>query len=140
MHGLRIENPVLRIGRTAVLLVAFCIGSGAQSSKMIKVDDSFNGREVALQTGDALEVAIAENATTGFRWFVKTKLDFLPEFQESEPPPSSPPGPPGKGGVHRFYFRAAHAGTGELELEYRRSWEKQKAPARLYKLRVRVSG
>ena len=131
---------MLRISRAAVLLVVFCIGSCAQASKMIKVDDSFNGREVALQTGEALEVAIAENATTGFRWYIKTKLDFLPEFQDSEPPPSSPTGPPGKGGVHRFYFRATHAGTGELELEYRRSWEKQKAPARLYKLRVRVSG
>jgi inhibitor of cysteine peptidase len=123
-----------------ILLGALCIGAGAQSSKMIKVDDSFNGREIPLQIGEALEVAIAENATTGFQWFVKTKPDFLMEFQDTEPAQSAPSGPPGKGRIHRFYFRATTAGTGELDLEYRRSWEKQKAPARTYKLRIRTSG
>ena len=107
---------------------------------MIKVDDSFNGRQVRLQAGEVLEVALAENATTGFRWWVKAKPDFLAESQETEPPQPAPPGPPGRGGVHRFYFRAERKGTGELELEYRRSWETEKPAARSYKLRVRVTG
>ena len=107
---------------------------------MTKVNDSFNGREVALEMGDVLEVSLSENASTGYQWSVKTKPDSLLEFEDAEAGPQAPAGPPGKAGVRRFYFKAVGAGSGELELEYRRSWEKQKAAARIYKLRVRIRG
>jgi len=127
---------VQKLNRAVILAGMLCIAADAQSSKMIRVDDNFNGREVTLQTGEALEIALAENATTGFQWLLKTKPDFVEEFQDTEPSPS--PGPPGRGGIHRFYFRAVQPGTGELDLAYRRSWEKEKPPARSFRLRIRV--
>jgi predicted secreted protein len=47
-------------------------------------------------------------------------------------------GPPGKPGVRHFHFEAFEPGTVELELEYRRSWEAGKPPARRFSLHVRV--
>ena len=134
------QSHGLRVGGVVALVSALCLGASAPAPKMIKVDDSFNGREVALETGDVLEVSLSENASTGFQWSVKVKPDALLEFENAEAGPQAPAGPPGKAGVHHFSFKAVGAGSGELELEYRRSWEKQKAPARIYKLRVRVRG
>ncbi len=103
--------------------------------QMISVDESSNGREVVLQTGQALKIALNENASTGFRWMVQTKPDILKESADTAVVPK---GPPGQGGVRTFSFEAISPGSGEIDLEYRRSWEKTAQPARTFKLLVRV--
>jgi inhibitor of cysteine peptidase len=104
--------------------------------KMMHVDQSYNGREVTLAVGQVLELALSENRTTGFRWDLKTKAEPACELVESTFNP--PVGHRGNGGIHRWQFRAVQSGGGEIELEYRRPWEKDAAPARVYKLGVRV--
>jgi inhibitor of cysteine peptidase len=105
---------------------------------MIAVDDSSNGREVVLHTGQALTISLNENASTGFRWMVHVKPEILRESEEAGEGTEAPKGPPGRGGVRHFYFEALRPGSGEIELEYRRSWEREARPARTFKLRVRV--
>ena len=105
------------------------------TSQMISTDESSNGRQVVLQTGQSLKVTLNENASTGFRWIVQAKPDVL---RESADEPEAPKGPPGQGGVRTFVFEAVATGSGELRLEYRRSWENTVPPARTLKLLVRV--
>ena len=102
---------------------------------MIAVDESWNGREVVLQRGETLKVSLKENASTGFQWTIRALPDVLRESEESV---EAPKGPPGRGGVRHLYFEAARPGVGELELEYRRSWEHAPRPARVFRLRARV--
>jgi inhibitor of cysteine peptidase len=109
-----------------------------EPSKIMHVGQGDNGQEVTLVVGQVLELALSENRTTGFRWDLKTKAEPACELVESTFNP--PGGPPGNGGIHRWQFRAVHPGNGEIELEYRRPWEKDAAPAKVYKLSVRVRG
>ncbi len=103
---------------------------------MIAVDDSSNGHEVVLHAGEVLKISLSQNASTGYTWAIHVKPDIL---RESEGASADPPkGPPGSPGVRNFYFEAVGQGSGELELEYRRSWEQAAQPARTFKLRVRV--
>jgi inhibitor of cysteine peptidase len=103
---------------------------------MITVDESSDGREVVLQTGQTLTVSLNENASTGFRWILQAKPDIL---RASADDPEGPKGPPGKSGVRTFSFEAVQPGSGELDLEYRRGWEKTAQPARTFKLLVRIN-
>jgi inhibitor of cysteine peptidase len=105
------------------------------AGQMYSVDESSNGREVVLQLGQPLQVNLNENASTGFRWTVHRKPEILRESGEIV---DGPKGPPGKSGARTFSFEALRPGSGELELEYRRSWEKTAKPARTFKLLVRV--
>jgi inhibitor of cysteine peptidase len=103
---------------------------------MIQVDESFRGREVSLAVGEDLVITLAENRTTGFQWDLTTKPEpsltlIMDEFQGTA-------GPPGKGGSHRWHLRAVRQGTGVIELKFRRPWEKDTQPARIFKLSVRV--
>jgi len=104
--------------------------------KIMHVGQSENGQEVTLALGQVLELALSENPTTGFRWDLKSKAGPACELAEDSFAP--PGGPPGNGGIHRWRFRAVHPGNGEIELEYRRPWRKDAAPAKVYKLSVRV--
>jgi inhibitor of cysteine peptidase len=112
----------------------------AQQRKMIQVDDTFHGREVALQVGQTLKVSLSENASTGHQWSIPPELKskLTPVLREREETVEAPDGPPGKPGVRHLYFEAVAAGTANLEIHYRRSWERNSSPARKFKLRVVV--
>jgi inhibitor of cysteine peptidase len=112
----------------------------AQQRKMIRVDDTFNGREVTLQVGQALKVSLSENASTGHQWSIPPELKskLTPVLREREETVEAPDRPPGRPGVRHLYFEAVAAGTADLEIHYRRSWENNKPPARKFKLRVLV--
>jgi inhibitor of cysteine peptidase len=109
---------------------------------MIKADESFNGREVVIQPGETLEVSLAENASTGYRWVIsedsKNKFGKTIHEREQSVEAPAPPAPPGKPGIRHLYFEAAEPGAVELEIHYRRPWETGKPPARTFRLRILV--
>jgi inhibitor of cysteine peptidase len=125
-------------------VVAMCglviFGVHAQPRKMIQVDDTFHGREVALQVGQTLKVSLSENASTGHQWSIPAELKskLTPVLREREETVEAPDGPPGRPGVRNLYFEAVAAGTADLEIHYRRPWERNAPPARKFKLRVLV--
>lgn len=105
-------------------------------SKMVEIDKSYDGREVTLHVGDAAELTLGENPTTGYRWAFTTK----PEPACKLVGDSFDPGgnAPGAGGTHRWKFEAVSSGTGAVEMQYRRSWEKDAAAGQTFKLSIRV--
>ena len=107
---------------------------------MISIDDSFNERAVAVRAGETIEVTLAENASTGYRWIVSSDRgsrldDALREVGQTAQAEGTRPGMPG---VRCFRFEALAAGYAELQLEYRRTWEMAAEPARTFRLRVEV--
>jgi inhibitor of cysteine peptidase len=107
---------------------------------MIQVDDTFHGREVALQVGQTLKVSLSENASTGHQWSIPAELKskLISVLREREETVEAPDGPPGRPGVRHLYFEAVAAGTADLEIHYRRPWESNAPPARKFKLHVLV--
>jgi predicted secreted protein len=141
--GAPAENAALKSvmydSKIAIAQSAFYVyvsADAGEPAKMMHVGQSDNGREVTLAMGQILELSLAENPTTGFHWDLKSKAGPACELVDSTfVPPEG--GRLGAGGIHRWQFRAVHSGSGEVELEYRRSAE-DAAPAKVYKLGVRV--
>ncbi len=99
--------------------------------------DQDDGTSVSLTPGDAFQVRLSENPTTGYRWHLvdwdRSILDVtLDEFQ--------PYGASsyGAGGEHLWEFVARAPGQSLLQLAYRRRWEAA-TPSRSFSLRVSVT-
>ena len=103
---------------------------------MVEIDKSYDGREVTLSVGDVAELTLAENPTTGYRWAFAAKPEPACKIVSDtfEPGTSAP----GAGGTHRWQFQAVSSGSGTVEMQYRRSWEKDAAAGQTFKLNIRV--
>jgi len=104
----------------------------------VTVKDRDKEGKVNLARGDTLEVRLPSNRTTGFSWQVaKIEKDRLKS--QGKPVYEVPKKPlPGAGGVEVFRFTAEAVGKTELELIYKRPFEKDKPPAKTYKLTVEI--
>lgn len=107
---------------------------------MIQLDDSFDGRSIVVDTGELIELALTENASTGYRWIFSSERSskWSPALRMVEEATQAQATRPGLAGVRRLIFEATVAGSAELELEYRRPWEASGSPARTFRLRVEV--
>lgn len=110
---------------------------------MIQLDESFDGRTVTLRVGDRMELALAESASTGYRWrpAPSPRLASSPalrEIDESFAAPDKRPAMPGASGIRYIYFEAVGAGNADLEFEYRRAWQASTPAARSFRLRVEI--
>ncbi len=78
-----------------------------------------NGGTVSVARGDTVEIALPENAGTGYRW----ALSDLPEgvMLVDERRDLGDPALPGSGGCHVFRVRAGASGTVSAQL--RRPWQ-----------------
>lgn len=108
-------------------------------AKMLRADENDNGRTVKLAAGEFLEITLAENPTTGYRWHlldggaVTANCPLVKDSYEPGHPQMA-----GQGGIHRWQFQAAEPGACMIELEYRRSWQKDKPPERTFRIQVEV--
>lgn len=90
-----------------------------------------DGTDVSVPTGGQLELALPENAGTGYRWSLgplpqgMVLLDDRIEHTAAAPRP-------GAAAVHVFTVRVAGAGT--LEAQLRREWED--GPLQRFSVRV----
>ncbi len=94
-----------------------------------------SGTSLEVTVGEVLQLALPENATTGYRWEIaECDRDRLEQVGETMSHPT--PGI-GSGGTATFTFRAICPGTSRLVLEQRRSWESMPA-AESFKLTIEI--
>jgi inhibitor of cysteine peptidase len=86
---------------------------------MVVLDERANGSRVELRPGAAVVLRLDENPTTGYRWQVDSSGAPVLALQgdQYEAPPRSKAGAPGQ---HVWSFRAVAAGSGLVQLSYRR--------------------
>jgi inhibitor of cysteine peptidase len=104
---------------------------------MLTIDQSYDGRSVDLAVGQAIELRLPENPTTGFSWAVQT--DGGPACSVAEGPPAPAGALPGQGREHAWEIRGVQAGTCRIGLAYRRPWETGAPPAQEFHVGIRVS-
>lgn len=109
----------------AAIALAAC-GSPTPSPRPEPRDDALteaaNGSAVTLARGETLALRLRSNATTGYRWQVAERPQWLRAAGDSYEGPRPGPGGEvanGAGGAQLLRFVAEGAGEGTLRLEYR---------------------
>jgi len=100
--------------------------------------DENDNTTVTARIGDTIEVLLAENPSTGYRWEVATVDGSVLSGGESRFSPTA--GGIGAGGTRHMSFRVRAAGTGRIELVHRRSWEPVSAAIQGWSVTVEVPG
>jgi inhibitor of cysteine peptidase len=105
----------------------------------MRLGEAANGSTVALTPGETVELCLPETPTTGYRWQVVA--DGSPVCAVAGAPAAAPPSSvPGRIGERCWTVTAMRAGTGEIELERRRSWDSAAEPGAVFRLHIRVKG
>jgi inhibitor of cysteine peptidase len=123
---------LLAFGMGLVVLVEYSAMAG--DAKTITVSEKDSGTKVKLAKGDTLVVRLEVQGGTGFTWKIAKNDDAVlksqgkPEVERPEKPK------PGGKVTHIYRFTAEKAGAAELEMHYARPFEKDKAPAKTFKL------
>jgi inhibitor of cysteine peptidase len=143
MSGLRWYVPVLIAACFSIALMTADPGdstAAAEQTQTVVVTDKENQTKVKLSKGDTLELKLQANPTTGFLWVVaKNKEEQLKqqgktEFLKGDKKVIGAPT------TQIYRFRAEKAGSSELELHYKRPFEKGKEPAKTFKVTVEIGG
>ena len=107
---------------------------------MIVVDQNHSGQIIDLPVGQVIELRLAENPTTGYRWsFVADGAPACVVVADRFDGPTGPAGgPPGRGGEHAWQIKGAVAGECRIAMRYARGFQPD-APAQSFALTVRVT-
>jgi predicted secreted protein len=115
-----------------LVAIAFSMPRIASASVVfISLDD--NGREFALDRGDALEISLPATSGTGYTWQAEHVAGGLAK-QVGEPAFTLDSAMPGASGHQIFHFGIDATGTGALEMLYLRPWENGSKPAKVFKI------
>jgi inhibitor of cysteine peptidase len=121
----------------AFILLSVCCSGCKRTSLTINADKSYDGRTLTLHVGDGVNLSLAENPTTGYRWEFSAKPEPVCVIV-SDAYVANTGGAIGGGGVRSWVFHAVDKGTAKVSLGYRRPWEKDVAPAQTFALTIVV--
>lgn len=108
--------------------------SAAQSVQ--KIDEHSNGQTVTAKKLDELELSLAENPTTGYSWNLKSSGEPVCKLENTVY--ESPSERIGQGGRRRWLFKIVESGQATLELAYQRPFERDKPPAKSFKVNIQA--
>jgi inhibitor of cysteine peptidase len=110
------------------------------NEKTVRVTIQQDGTTVTLKKGNLLEVTLPATLGTGYSWQVTQAGEVLLSLRhQSDGKKRNGEGPKTGGAENQvFQFDAKSRGTGKLELQYVRPWEKQAPPAKTFSLTVTV--
>ena len=101
---------------------------------MTVLTEADDGRTVELRAGEAVDVTLPENATTGYRWAIDRLDPGIVEANEAKP--HYPSGRVGSGGQITFSFKSTRPGNGEVSLKHWRSFEGNASITRRFHFRI----
>ncbi len=93
-------------------------------------------RTVDIRLGETVKIALAENATTGYRWAIDHYDEKFINLLATEPHYSNDT--VGSGGEIHFIFEGKTSGTGEIFLKQWRSWEGDSSIIARFHIRLHV--
>jgi inhibitor of cysteine peptidase len=121
-----------------LLIAGFALSMASRAgASVIFISREDNGREFTLDRGDALEISLPAISGTGYTWQAEpvaggfVKLIGEPTFKTDSTMP-------GASGHQIFHFGVHGSGSGVLEMRYLRPWEKDKPPAKVFKITLTV--
>lgn len=120
------------------VLCIFLLVQPAGVAAALEVTMKDNGGVFKLKPNDQVSITLPGNPTTGYRWeLAAISVDILEPGGEPEYLADS--SLPGSGGSFRFHFTARKQGSTRIILAYRRSWETDVAPLKMFEMTVGVN-
>ena len=119
-----------------LFLIALLLATRADAS-VIFVSQEDDGREFALDRGDALEISLPATSGTGYTWQAEPIAGGFAK-QVGEPAFTLDNAMPGASGHQIFHFGIEASGSGTLVMRYLRPWEKGSKPAKVFKIMLIV--
>lgn len=111
------------------------VAADQAKSHVVTVKD--HGKKITLHKGDKLAVKLPQTAGTGYLWaIVKNDAEQMAPVGKVEVVPSKDKKLVGGPQTAIFRFEAKKAGKSDLELHYHRPFEKDKPPAKTFKISV----
>lgn len=121
----------------AAALLGLLGGCGAPGGGTHQLHEQDTGQTVELRAGEQLEVVLAGNPTTGYRW-EQTGGDVVILRPAGEPSFTADSTLVGASGTFVFRFAGAAAGQTTLTLVYRRSFEAEIPPLKTFEAPIVV--
>ncbi len=113
-----------RTAAVALLTVLLAAGCGSVGSGALTLTEQDGGGIVSVPSGEAVEILLTANPTTGHQWHWEIRGDAVRrESEEFLPPAAAPGNPVGVPGRTRLLLRAVRPGTAKVTARYHRPWE-----------------
>jgi inhibitor of cysteine peptidase len=125
---------VLTLLATAMLDAA----SATADEKTVTLTVKDKATELRLTKGDTFELKLQMQGGTGYTWQVAKDDQKILKSKGEPTTEAMGDAKPGGPQLRVFRFQAVAGGTCELELHYRRPFEKDKPPEKTYKLTIQV--
>ena len=123
----------------AALLVGFSLFAGCQlaASKTLSLTEADHGRAVRAKKGEAIQIVLEGNPTTGYTWMVD---DVDPKIVAATGAPSFEPASTavGAGGKFTLNFVALEHGQTNMRVIYIRPSERGRAPEKTFAIMITV--
>jgi predicted secreted protein len=133
-------------GRAILLLVAtavmastgLSVGVSGAAERVVAVNENQNGSTIEITRAQKLEIRLPVQGGTGFSWDLTRAPSASIRLASSKILPGTAGARPGGAQTQLLVFAPTAAGSDDIELGYRRPWEKASAPARSFVLHVVV--
>ena len=106
----------------AVVALLAVAAAGPASAKTVRVTAKANGTRVTLASGDRLQIRLASNPSTGYRWTAVSAG--RPVLKLTASTYKGTGRLPGAGGTQTFSFRVVEQGSARVSLVYVQSGSK----------------
>ena len=127
-----------RKAQQLILIIILLVSITACSQKTVKVTESMNNQTVQVDKGHTIEISLPGNPTTGYNWEIKNIDQSILKQSGDLKFTSDDTVVVGSGGTITLQFKAVGSGKTQLELVYRRSWEKDVPALETFTLWVEV--
>jgi inhibitor of cysteine peptidase len=119
-----------------VILLASFLMPNLEGRQMVQVSERENGNTVTLTVGDALEILLESNPSTGYQWVVDKLGSAV--LKQGEPGVAGAGGAIGASSKEVLRFEAVASGQTVVNLNYRRPFGKAATPTKSYRLNIFV--
>ena len=122
-----------------VALVAWMYVTVPAQDNTVTLTGGQNGASAEISKNQKLHIRRPVQGGTGFSWQLTRTPSAPVRLLIATTQPAGPSNVPGGLATELFVFEPTGAGAGDIELGYRRPWEKDVAPARTFAVHVVVS-
>jgi inhibitor of cysteine peptidase len=127
-------KKVLAISFLLLMLGTIIISCGGTAAVVEYTDVA---KAIETKVGQQFTIVLDANATTGYQWQSVIDAAYLKQVKSEYKATDSKPGVVGAGGKQYFIYEAIKAGSTEIKMTYKRSWEATGGDQKTFKVTIK---